>query len=152
MRIRIDSLTIAGAGIALAGVAILTAAAGIKTGFSYDSVGPATLPRFIGGGLILAGVLVLIENRGAERAEEVSFGRALPVIVISAALLGLALLVRLLGWVPMAATVFLAGAFAFGSRHVLRDAIIGIGVGLVTLGLFRFGLGLNLPIGTLFGG
>lgn len=134
----------------LAGIGILVAAQGITSGFGYDAVGPATFPRIIGGGLVLAGLMTVAEarkgNAGFESDERPSLG---PVALILAAILLLAFFVNSVGWVLMSAIVFLAGTLAFGDRRLLLNAVIGVGFGLIIFAAFEWGLGLELPMGVL---
>ena len=55
----------------------------------------------------------------------------------------------MLGWVPLAALIFLAGTVALGDRRIALNAVIGVAFGAVTFALFNWGLGLNLPAGVL---
>lgn len=135
----------------LAGGAMFYGASRIPRGFGYDAVGPDTFPRIIAAGVMISGGLCLLDagRAAAAEAEAVAFGSLRVVVLISAALLAMAFGVRPLGWVPMAAVVFTAGAAAFGSRRLIRDAGIGLIIGLVTLLGFNLGLGLDLPLGPL---
>lgn len=134
----------------LAGGAMFLGATQIPQGFGYDAVGPATLPKIIALGMMVSGALCLLELRRPEDAyEEISFGRPAPVVLISAGLLLAALLIKVLGWVPVAAMIFASGAVAFGSRRWLRDLMIGFAAGMVVLAAFSWGLGIKLPLGVL---
>ena len=134
----------------LAGGAMYLGATHIPQGFGYDAVGPATLPKIIALGMMVSGGLCLLElRRPAHAYEAISFGRLPPVILISAGLLLAAFLMKMLGWVPVAAIVFAAGAFAFGSSRWLRDVVIGLLAGLVVLIAFSWGLGIRLPLGVI---
>jgi putative tricarboxylic transport membrane protein len=130
-----------------AGLAILIGASRIPSGFGYDAVGPAAMPYIIGGGFLASAILILLDVR---RSTEPSGPLSLwPVAAISAALLLAALLVEPLGWVPLAALIFLAGALALGDRRIGLNAGIGLAFGVVTFVLFNWGLGLDLPAGVL---
>ncbi len=134
----------------LAGSAIYLGATRIPSGFGYDAVGPATLPKIIAAGMILAGGLCRMElKHPSDEDESVLFGRFIPVVTISAALLAAATFMKTVGWIPMAALVFAAGASAFGSRSYMRDTLLGLAASLVTLVVFSYGLGIRLPLGVL---
>lgn len=134
----------------LAGGGIFLGAGQISSGFGYEAVGPATLPKIVAIGMMLSGGLCLLELRRPAASEQgFAFGHWVPVAVISAALLLAAAFLKTLGWVPMAALVFAAGAIAFGSRAALRDLLIGMGAALVVLLAFSHGLGIRLPEGVL---
>ncbi|MET3794486.1 tripartite tricarboxylate transporter TctB family protein [Aquamicrobium terrae] len=134
----------------LAGSAIYLGATRIPFGFGYDAVGPATLPKIIASGMILAGGLCLMElKRPLDEDEPIIFGRLLPVVTISVALLAAAAFMETVGWIPMAALVFAAGASAFGSRSYMRDTLLGLAASLVVLLVFSYGLGIRLPLGLL---
>lgn len=128
------------------GLAILIGASRIPAGFGYDAVGPDAFPKLIGTGFLVSAVLIILEARRGLAAEDEPTA-AWPVITISGALLLAALLIDTLGWIPMSATVFVAGAVAMGERRYLTGALMGLAFGLVTFAAFNWGLGLNLPAG-----
>ncbi len=140
-----------GAATTALGAFVIYGARQISSGFSYDAVGPTLFPTLIGIGLLASGVVILIHVRrsGDQGREDKRSLDWLPVGLISAALLGEALLVGKLGWIPVVATVFLAGTFAFGDRRILLNAGIGLGLGTFILFAFSFGLGVDLPLGPL---
>ena len=72
----------------------------------------------------------------------------MPVLWIVGALIIPIVLIRTIGWIPVAALVFALGARAFGSRSVLLDLALGLAFGIVTFVLFNYALGLNLPAGS----
>jgi putative tricarboxylic transport membrane protein len=41
-------------------------------------------------------------------------------------------------------------ARAFGSRKLVKDALLGLAVTGLSFGLFNYGLDLNLPVGSVF--
>jgi putative tricarboxylic transport membrane protein len=51
------------------------------------------------------------------------------------------------GFVVASVTLFVITARAFGSRRVLRDALVGIGLAVVIFIAFTRGLGVSLPAG-----
>ena len=56
-----------------------------------------------------------------------------------------------LGWPFSGAILFWGSAFALGSRHYLRDAVIALVLSFGSWYLFAFGLGVVLPVGILKG-
>ena len=111
--------------------------------------GPALSPALIAFGLCAIGAVLLRQAfRVAGESEQVQYD-LIPVTVICAGLLLQMALMTLVGWIPSAALVFTAAAFAFGSRQVLRDAVIGLGVGVITFVLFTYMLDIRLPLGSL---
>lgn len=65
--------------------------------------------------------------------------------------LGFVLLLDLLGWLLGAGALFWCVARAFGSRAVLRDAVVGLSVAAAAYIAFDMMLGLSLPSGLLGG-
>ena len=57
----------------------------------------------------------------------------------------------MLGWVISGAMLFWGCAWALGSRHLVRDALISVALSLVTFYGFYLGLGIALPAGLLEG-
>jgi len=143
--------TVFGAIVLALGIAVLAEAGNIPKGFGYDVVGPAMLPKVIGGGLVLSALVILGETmlRRDEAAADLATLDFRPVILISAALLAEAALISRLGWIPVVTVLFAAGAWGFGDRRVLLNLLIGLGVAVLVLIAFRAGLGIDLPLGLL---
>jgi putative tricarboxylic transport membrane protein len=130
------------------GIAVAVVARGFPGGSIYDALGPRLLPYIVAGGLVLTGLAILIgafRSRRAARPEALDLA---PVLWIVGALIVPIVLIRTLGWIPVAALVFALGARAFGSRSVLLDLALGLAFGIVTFVLFNYALGLNLPAGS----
>lgn len=72
-----------------------------------------------------------------------------PVALLSVALLVEATLIERLGWAPVGAAVFAAGAWAFGDRRVPLNLLLGLLLCAAIQTLFAFGLGIDLPLGPL---
>jgi putative tricarboxylic transport membrane protein len=60
------------------------------------------------------------------------------------------LLLETLGWIPSSTILFMVVARAFGSRKIVKDAILGLALTAASFGLFNYGLDLNLPVGSVF--
>ncbi|HEY7688769.1 MAG TPA: tripartite tricarboxylate transporter TctB family protein [Dongiaceae bacterium] len=140
----------------------------IKVSPAYAKVGPTVFPWIVAGGLILLGAVFAIQawRRGprqtAEHPEPVP-GQGYPatppappsdwraLLIISAALLLQALLLKSVGFVIMAAVLFYAVAYSFGSRRYLRDGVIAVALAVIVYLGFTLGLHLQLPAGMLGG-
>jgi putative tricarboxylic transport membrane protein len=122
-------------------------------------VGPAAVPLVVGGLLVVvSGFLAIDVLRGGrgepEGGEDVEFGGHSDwrtVLVLAAAFLANALLIESLGWVFSGAILFWGSAFALGSRHYVRDAVIAFVLSIGSWYLFALGLGIVLPPGILEG-
>ena len=68
--------------------------------------------------------------------------------LLTIAFLANAVLIEPLGW-PISGAILFFAAFALGSRHVIRDAVIAIALSFGSWYLFDLGLGVNLPVGVL---
>src|ERR687890_348723 len=88
-------------------------------------VGPALFPYMIAAGLILVGLALLREAITGHIAHAQGFE-----------LDGTAVVLVLVG--------------AFGSRRLVKDAILGVMLTGLSFGLFNYGLDLNLPVGSVF--
>ena len=73
------------------------------------------------------------------------------IAILAAAFVANALLIEPLGWVFSGAILFWGSAFALGSRHYIRDAVIAFALSFGSWYLFAFGLGVILPVGILKG-
>ena len=147
------SLGVIGLGAAAAVVAL-----NLPSGGGYSRIGPNVMPVVVSFGLILlGGVLLFVCFTGggrartpddpAERGEHAFLPSAFAWV--SAALLAQMLLIHTAGFVIAAAALFALVARGFGSERWLRDAAIGVVLGLgVFLFFVRF-LNVNLPAGWL---
>jgi putative tricarboxylic transport membrane protein len=122
-------------------------------------IGPRVVP-FAVGGLLLLSALGLARDllRGGrgepEGGEDVDLtGRSdwRTVLLLAAAFVSNALLIETLGWPFSGAILFWGSAFALGSRHYIRDAVIALVLSFGSWYLFAFGLGVILPVGILKG-
>jgi putative tricarboxylic transport membrane protein len=122
-------------------------------------VGPAAVPVVVGGLLLVVSVFLAIDiwrgGRGEpEGGEDIELGGGTDwktVLTVAAAFLANAFLIEPLGWPISGAILFWGAAFALGSRHYIRDAIIAIVLGVGSWYLFVLGLGISLPVGILNG-
>ncbi|RBY97915.1 tripartite tricarboxylate transporter TctB family protein [Blastococcus sp. TF02-8] len=151
------------------GVALFLAALGVlvivmavlipESRIARGPVGPATVPIVVGGLMVVvAGFLALDVLRGGrgepEGGEDVELtGRSdwRTVLLLAAAFVANAVLIEPLGWPFSGAILFWGAAFALGSRHAVRDAVIALGLSFGTWYLFALGLGVVLPVGILRG-
>ena len=126
---------------------------------SRGPVGPKAVPLVVGGLLVIvAAVLAVDVARGGrgepEGGEDVDLtGRSdwLTMGMLVAAFAANALLIESLGWPISGAILFWGAAFALGSRHYVRDAVIALVLSIGTWYLFALGLGIGLPVGLLRG-
>jgi len=126
---------------------------------SYARIGPRFFPLVVAAGLLVCGLLLLFgalhgEVAPPEGGEDVDVHaptdlRAL--LVLSAALLLDVLLIERLGFVLASTLLFWGTALGFGSRHYLRDALVGLVLSVVVYLAFTRLLDLNLPPGVLAG-
>jgi putative tricarboxylic transport membrane protein len=122
-------------------------------------VGPAAVPLVVGGLLVVVGVFLFLDvlrgGRGEpEGGEDVELGGGTDwrtIALLAAAFLSNALLIEPLGWPISGAILFWGSAFALGSRHYLRDAVIALVLGVGSWYLFVLGLNISLPVGILKG-
>lgn len=122
-------------------------------------VGPAAVPLVVGGLLVLASAFLAIDvlrgGRGEpEGGEDIELGGGTDwrtIGMLAAAFVANALLIEPLGWVFSGAILFWGSAFALGSRHHVRDAVIAFALSIGSFYLFALGLGIVLPPGILRG-
>ncbi len=134
------------------GAICIWGAAGLPAASRYAGIGPGSVPRLVGGGLVGLGILLAIqiargesfEPQGTENADA-----SLPMnpmafaLALAAAALPI-LTLRSLG-LPLAATIsFTLVARAFGSRRLVMDLAAGAILGSLSWLLFdRLGLQLG---------
>ena len=118
-----------------------------------------TIPLLVGGLLILSAVLLAIDvlrgGRGEQEAgEDVDLGHGSDwktLGLLTASFVANILLIERLGWPVSGAVLFFGTAYALGSRHLIRNAIIAITLSVGTWYLFNLALGIALPVGILKG-
>jgi putative tricarboxylic transport membrane protein len=122
-------------------------------------VGPGAVPVVVGAILLIVSVVLAIDvwrgGRGEpEGGEDIDLtGRSdwRTVAMLAAAFVANALLIEPLGWVFSGAILFWGAAFALGSRHYVRDAVIAFALSFGSFYLFALGLGIVMPPGILRG-
>lgn len=132
------------------------------TGPGYAQVGPGVFPVIVGAALLLAGLGLLVQGlRGRwrvvwmERDASASPSSSAPlrhVLLVAAALALNVILFAPLGFVAASAVLFACVSAAFGSRHFVVDAALGIAFGAAIYLVFVYGLALHLPAGGLWEG
>jgi putative tricarboxylic transport membrane protein len=151
------------------GVALFLAALGLlviiqalllpESLISRGPVGPGAVPIVVGSMLVIVAVFLALdvsrggrgEPEGGEDVELTGGSDWRTVLMLAAAFVANALLIEPLGWPISGAILFWGSAFALGSRHYIRDAVIAIALSFGTWYLFFFGLGKLLPVGILKG-
>jgi putative tricarboxylic transport membrane protein len=132
----------------------------LDAGFAkVDPVGPRMFPLAIGVILVvLAIVLAIAIPRGsigeADAGEDVdpnAPGDWRTVGLLVALFVAVIVLVNPLGWVIMGTLLFGGAATILGSRHYIRNLVIGVVLALVSFYAFYSGLGIPLPAGVLDG-
>ena len=122
-------------------------------------VGPAAVPVVVGSLLVITSVFLAVDvwrgGRGEpEGGEDIELGGGTDwrtIAMLAAAFLANAVLIESLGWVFSGAILFWGSAFALGSRHYIRDAVIAFAMSIGSFYLFALGLGIVLPPGLLRG-
>ncbi|HEV7422488.1 MAG TPA: tripartite tricarboxylate transporter TctB family protein [Mycobacterium sp.] len=132
----------------------------LEAGFAkVDPVGPKLFPMVIGiAALVLAAILAVAIPRGskgeADAGEDIDPGSPADwrtVGLLVALFVAMILLVNPLGWVIMGTAFFGGAATILGSRHYVRNFVIGLALSLASFYAFYSGLGIPLPAGILDG-
>ncbi len=132
----------------------------LDAGFAkVDPVGPKMFPIVIGAILIvLAVVLAIAIPRGsvgeADAGEDVdpnTPGDWRTVGLLVGLFVAVILLVNPLGWAIAGTLLFAGAATILGSRHYIRNIVIGAVLALLSFYAFYSGLGIPLPAGILDG-
>lgn len=148
------SARLAGVALLLAGILVVVAGTTVRSPTGYDASGPRLAPVAVGGLLVLLSVLLLVrtvvrpdtEHAELVAAEAQATHWPTPA-ALAVALVAYALLLEPLGFI-VATTLFLPGAsWLLGSRALLRDAAVGLGIGVVVFVAFTQYLGVYLPAG-----
>jgi putative tricarboxylic transport membrane protein len=152
------SQLVVSAAVLLLGIGATVVAMALPDAGGYARIGPNFVPRLVAGGLVLAGAWLLAEVfTGGWRAAEPDTPQergdhpfVAPAFVWVATGLGAQMLLIANAGFPIAACVlFSCVARGFGSRRWLRDALIGLAIGLFVFVFFVHFLNVNLPAGWL---
>jgi putative tricarboxylic transport membrane protein len=146
--------------LAIVGGFLVYSAVTLPEGFAkVDPVGPTFFPMVIGvAALVLAVILAIAIPRGskgeADAGEDIdpnlpSDWRTVGMLV--ALFVAMILLVNPLGWVVMSTIFFACAATILGSKHYVRNFVIGLVLALASFYAFYSGLGIPLPAGILDG-
>jgi putative tricarboxylic transport membrane protein len=139
-----------GAAVLALGLFIAVETAMLKVAPTHATVGPRLFPLLVAAGLIVVGALVLHQALFGHVAHERGFELDwVAVALVSAGLVAQLLLLESLGWILATTLLFVAVARAFGSRTLALNAMIGFVLASLAFGVFNYGLGLSLPVGTL---
>jgi putative tricarboxylic transport membrane protein len=142
------------------GIFLIVDAMRIADGFAkVDPVGPRLFPIAIGVGLILLSVIMAIAiprgSRGeADAGEDIdpdmkSDWRTVGLLI--ALFVAVIVLVNPLGWTITGGLFFAGTATVLGSKHYIRNIVIGAVLGVLSFYAFYSGLGIPLPAGILDG-
>jgi putative tricarboxylic transport membrane protein len=120
--------------IVAVGVLALAALAGYQTLLIpvsplYAKVGPTVFPWMVAGGLAVLGLALLVEALRGSWTLEPDASEPVDRQALGWVLAGLALnvaLIKLLGFIIASTLLFCCVARAFGSRQLVRDALIAI--------------------------
>lgn len=137
---------------AVAGLGIALAVAASQLGAPSGSalIGPRLFPLLIAASLIAVGLALLREAVFGHIAHERGFDLDwAPVGVISLGIVILIVALEYAGWILAAAALFVIVARAFRSSRPLYDIVIGLALSTLAFVVFSYGLGLNLPAGSL---
>lgn len=138
--------------VACIGIILAVGAARLPVEKGYSILGPQVFPFVIAALLIILAVILAIQaikkgSQGSRDQHSVAAQKASPKAAawVSGGLLTLALLINSIGFVLAASILFAMAARGFGSKRILRDLLLGIGLVLPLYWLFSAGLGISLP-------
>lgn len=145
-------------GVLALGVGAAVVAFGLPEAGGYARVGPNFMPKVVAGGLVVLGLWLLAElltggwrdrvpDDPAERGEHAFHAGAF--LWVSAGLAAQMALIRHAGFPLAAAALYACVARGFGSRRPLRDAALGLVLGLAVFLFFVRFLNVGLPAGWL---
>lgn len=111
---------------------------------------PQFFPYLIAFGLVSVGLMLLREAAVGHAAPEHAFVLDwYPVALIQGGLLLQILLLDSLGWVLASLPMFVAATLAFRELRLVTTVLIALALAGVTFVSFDYGLGLDLPVGSL---
>jgi putative tricarboxylic transport membrane protein len=132
----------------------------LAEGFAkVDPVGPRFFPIAVGIGLIVLAVLLAIaiprgstgEEEGGEDIDTSTPADWRTVGLLVGLFVAVIVLVIPLGWAITGTLLFAGAATILGSRHYIRNLVIGVVLAVGSFYAFYSGLGIPLPAGILDG-
>jgi len=148
-RLAIPELLI-GLGLLACAAAVAWQTLAIPVSPLYSKVGPRVFPYITMAGLIvLSLLLVLAALRGGWEPEEEKETPAdwKAMGLVAAGLVANLALIQPLGFTAASVVMFVLVCFGFGSRHPLRDALLGLALALAAYFGFARALGVNIGAG-----
>lgn len=146
--------------LVLVGAFLIYDALTLAEGFAkVDPVGPRMFPIVIGVGLIVLAVLLAIaiprgstgEEEGGEDIDTSTPADWRTVGLLVGLFVAVIVLVVPLGWAITGTLLFAGAATILGSRHYIRNLVIGAVLAVGSFYAFYSGLGIPLPAGILDG-
>ena len=145
-------------GVLALGLGATAVALSLPEGGGYARIGPNFVPRLVAGALVLLGLWLLLDaarggwrqpvpdepaERGDHRFEAIAF------LWVAGGLVAQMALIHTAGFPVSAAALFACVARGFGSERPLRDALVGLAIGVGVFLFFVKFLNVNLPAGWL---
>jgi len=118
----------------------------------YAKVGPTVMPFFTAFGMGLLGILLMVSAlRGGWQTEEEkeTTPDRIALLWVAAGLILNVLLISQTGFALASIVLFVCTARGFGSRAIVRDALIGLAFALVAYFGFAKTLGINIGAGII---
>jgi putative tricarboxylic transport membrane protein len=137
---------------AVAGLGIMIAGAALQMDVTSSNapIGPRSFPLLIAVSLIAVGLALLREAVFGHIAHEGGFELDwAPVGLISLGIVILIVALEFAGWIVAATALFVVVARAFKSPRLIYDLMVGLALSTLAFVVFSYGLGLNLPAGSL---
>lgn len=114
-------------------------------------VGPQLFPYIVAFGLIAIGLSLLREAVSGHVAHETGFELDWRAVALgSGGLILQMLLIERLGWIVATTLMFIMATLAFYERRIFISVLIGLVLTCLTFVVFNYGLGLDLPVGSVF--
>jgi len=120
----------------------------------YSAVGPRFTPLLIGAGILIVGAVLLWQAlfrgwKGLQGTEPPEPFYTPAFLLIAGGLVAHMIVIGLVGFTIASTLLFAMGARGFGSRRLLRDAIIGFVLAAIVFLFFTRVLNLALPASPL---
>ena len=114
----------------------------------YAGIGPAAMPKLVGGMLLLLALVTLLQGLRT-RIADVPRQNPVPLFLIGGGLAAQIATLHVLGFTIATGLLFAATAAAFGKRNVLLTLPVGLVLAFAVYGVFDRLLQLNLPGGVI---
>lgn len=113
-------------------------------------MGPAFFPTVLGGLLLLLGMFIAIKGLGSTIDGQIEAFQFRPLALVLGAIIAFGLLLRPAGMVVSLFVLVFVSSLGSHEFHLRNVLILSVGLALLVLAVFIYGLGMTIPVWPAF--